>query len=285
MPRSTSHILTSSVDATNSPFADAAIRMLVDFRSSGTAFGEEKRDQILNFISTFRDDDRGVQRSTTAVRFSPEPLNLIEWHYHGMSLSSRAIIPASMGSEDIPSAWRNLVLEKQEDQLTETSSQQIRIQMVQVVGSDTVAFVARDSQFRENGTTPLQSGGLVRALRDLEEFTHDDWDAEGARGITPQVIDQAARVLSVLPDGIPEPDVAPARDGSVCMEWDSPVGLLWFDIGPGRAAQTLVKIGSLKEERRFHTDAPDLAKYLRVACTKLYPSEQNLAIRSVMVAA
>jgi hypothetical protein len=168
----------------------------------------------------------------------------------------------------------------------EALSQQGGVRMVQVVGGGTAAFGdPGESPFAENRTTPERSGGLARALRDLEDFSYDDWDAEGARAITPEVIREAARLLSLLPDGISEPEVAPASDGSVCMEWDSSAGSLWLDIGPDRTAQTLIKIGSLKEERRFSADAPDLATYLRVASERLYPIKQNSAIRSVMVAA
>jgi|SRR5271169_1053257 len=101
----------------------------------------------------------------------------------------------------------------------------------------------------------------------------------------PDTIREAARLLSLLPDGVSEPEVAPANDGSICMEWDSAAGSLWLDIGPDRTAQTLIKFGALKEERRFRVDAPELATYLRVAAARLYPNKQDLAIRSVMVAA
>jgi hypothetical protein len=167
-----------------------------------------------------------------------------------------------------------------------TLARQGRIRIVQVSGSGTTVSVEPQvSRFVESQTTPQASSGLERALKDLEDFSFDDWDGEGARAISPDLIREAARLLSLLPDDVSEPEVAPASDGSICLEWDSAAGSLWLDIGPNRTAQTLIKTGALKEERRFRVDAPDLAIYLRMATARLYPSKQDWAIRSVMVAA
>ncbi len=163
---------------------------------------------------------------------------------------------------------------------------QDNIRVVQMIGGGTAAsFDPQVGLLTESRTTPQGWGGSKRALRDLEDFGIDDWDGEGARAISADIIHEAARLLGVLPDNVLEPEVAPASDGSICMEWDSSGGSLWLDIGPDRTVQTLVTFGALKEERRFRLDAPDIEIYLREASARLYPNKPDLAIWSIMLAA
>jgi hypothetical protein len=290
MPQLASHMYTPA-DTMNSQLDNAIITSVASFGSSETAFGGPIRDQIFGPFSASSSSTERQHSGVLAVdatRFSPPRLAPVRWYSQGARSSSVVIILASVGSpaEGNPSFRRDLLTARQDDQTPEGSNQQGRIKRVQVIGAETGAFAGfGDSQLGEIGTARERSGGLVRALRDLEDFSHDDWDADGARGITPEVLGEAARVLNFFPNGIPEPEVAPASDGSVCMEWDSSAGSLWLDIEPDRTARTLLKIGSLKEERQFRADAPDLATYLRAAAARLYSSKPNMAIRSVMVPA
>jgi hypothetical protein len=259
--------------------------------SSGAWLGRPSTNQTSGFISPSYGGakvERGDILTTGETRILPEPLNRVISYPQDAFVSAVAIAGASIGSavsEKIP-AWRGLKRTTQSEQGKDALPRQGRIRIVPVSGSGTVVSVEPQvSPFVENETTPQASGGLERALRDLEDFSFDDWDGEGARAISPDLIREAARLLSLLPDDVSEPEVAPASDGSICLEWDSAAGSLWLDIGPDRTAQTLIKTGALKEERRFRVDAPDLAIYLRMASARLYPSRQDWAIRSVMVAA
>jgi hypothetical protein len=158
-----------------------------------------------------------------------------------------------------------------------------RIELVQIGEPETTAFDSFGGQFAESTTTPERASGLARALRDLEDFSDGDRDAEGGRGITREVIGEAARLLDLLPYSVPEPDVAAASDGSVCMEWENSAGSLWLDIEADRTARTLVMFGDKKQEMLFRVDDPKLPTYLRLAAARLYPDSRRLAIRSVMV--
>jgi hypothetical protein len=258
---------------------------------SGAWLCRPSTSQTSVFISP-PDGGVGVERSdiltTAETRILPTPLNRVICYPQNAFVSAAAIAGASIGSfvsEKVP-AWRRLRRTTEAEQGKDTLARQGRIRIVQVTGSGTAVSVEPQvSPFVENQTTPQASGGLERALRDLEDFSFDDWDGEGARAISPDLIREAAHLLSLLPDDVSEPEVAPASDGSICLEWDSAAGSLWLDIEPNRTAQTLIKTGALKEERRFRVDAPDLAVYLRMASARLYPSKQDWAIRSVMVAA
>jgi hypothetical protein len=82
----------------------------------------------------------------------------------------------------------------------------------------------------------------LEALKSLEEYSADDWDMQGACAISPEVIKITASLLQRLPKEAAPPDLAPAADGTVCMEWVTPSGLFWVDLGPDRTAWILTKI-------------------------------------------
>jgi hypothetical protein len=105
----------------------------------------------------------------------------------------------------------------------------------------------------------------VEALESLEEYSVDDWDGEGARAISPEVIKIAASLLRRLPEGAALPDVAPAADGTVCMEWVAPSGELWVDVGSDRIAWVLTKIDGQREEKRLPVDGKDFWADFQVA--------------------
>jgi hypothetical protein len=136
------------------------------------------------------------------------------------------------------------------------------------------------------GSTELRRFSLLpAALADLSEFAEDNWDGEGAAAVSGEAVDEARRILCAVPPRILEPEVAPAADGSVCMEWDAPRGSIWLDIAPDRSAQTLVKIGSFKVGRHFQPDAPDLPGYLCSLVGLLYPEQPDWASRTLRATA
>jgi hypothetical protein len=114
----------------------------------------------------------------------------------------------------------------------------------------------------------------IEALSGLEEYSEDDWDADGASAITSDLINLAANLLQHVPQNAALPDVAPAADGTVCMEWMTPSGLLWVDIGPDRTALILTRIAGKREEKRLPVDGKDFWSHFRTALEMLYPPKR-----------
>jgi hypothetical protein len=125
---------------------------------------------------------------------------------------------------------------------------------------------------------------VFEMLRDLEGYSEDDWDMEGARAITPEVIRITASLLERLPQHVLAPDIAPAADGTVCMEWIAPSGSLWVDIGSDRTAWILTKIDGERTERRLPVDGKDFWPYFRTALERLYPPKSGGGFRAVFMA-
>jgi len=145
-----------------------------------------------------------------------------------------------------------------------------------------VQFVADDTDRAED---IAQDQSALDALRGLAEYMYDDWDLEGARAITKEVIEIAGAVLGNMPAGAASPDVAPARDGTVCMEWFTSAGSLWVDVGSDRTACVLKKIAGEREEKRFRVDGRDFTSYLRSALEGLYPPRKLGGVSADFVAA
>jgi hypothetical protein len=74
-------------------------------------------------------------------------------------------------------------------------------------------------------------------LASYEQYASANWDAEGAEAITPTTLTYARRIMGLLPTNLGQPDVAPAADGSIALEWVPKEHLkldrLFLDIGPG----------------------------------------------------
>jgi len=124
---------------------------------------------------------------------------------------------------------------------------------------------------------PVGERPMFEVLRGLEEYSEDNWDLEGARAITSMVISLAGSVLQRIPESAALPEVAPAADGSVCMEWVTPAGLLWVDVGSDRAAWILKRIDGKLEEKRLPVDGKDFTSYLQTSLESLYPPEPRMA--------
>lgn len=124
----------------------------------------------------------------------------------------------------------------------------------------------------------------LEALESLEEYSADDWDLEGARAISPEAIRIAASLLRCLPEGAAPPDVAPAADGTVCMEWVAPSGVLWVDVGSDRTAWVLTKIDGQREEKRLPVDGKGFWADFRMALERLYPPRVEKGFQAFFVA-
>lgn len=101
----------------------------------------------------------------------------------------------------------------------------------------------------------------------LEEYSYDNWDLEGAVAITEDVR-QAAYAVKNIATNIArvriEPDIAPANDGSICMEWEIPGRRFWVDVGPYGVVSTLYRDSGYREERLFtrHGGGSEWASYI-----------------------
>lgn len=126
---------------------------------------------------------------------------------------------------------------------------------------------------------------MFAVLEGLEEYSVENWDLEGAEAITPEAIRAAGDILTLISEFSVPPEVAPAADGTVCMEWDTPKGLLWVDVGPDRTASVLRKINGEREEKRFLIDGPEFKGYLRKALGALYPSRTLASHEAVITIA
>ena len=98
-----------------------------------------------------------------------------------------------------------------------------------------------------------EQASLIAAIKPAAEdplegfaaFQSDNWDGEGAKGISPETIGAASEVLGKLPFWVASPETAPASDGSVGLEWvwecaGQPVKI-FVDIEPGRRVRTYVR--------------------------------------------
>lgn len=92
-----------------------------------------------------------------------------------------------------------------------------------------------------NGSVPCESGGWTETLSELERYRTyaDDWDGQGAKGISGDVIDAGVALVAVLRSHAVTPPqyVLPGFDGTVGFEWTIPGdGSITLDItGPGTA--------------------------------------------------
>lgn len=78
------------------------------------------------------------------------------------------------------------------------------------------------------------------ALAGYERYEQENWDGYGAKPITEETRTFARKLMNLLPTKLGQPDVAPAGDGTIALEWipDDPthkLDKLYMDIGPGEA--------------------------------------------------
>jgi hypothetical protein len=108
----------------------------------------------------------------------------------------------------------------------------------------TISFVCKGARADKSTSPAIWYGGgvadeIIPALVGYDKYQTENWDGYGARPITTETLNFARRIMSFLPTSLGAPDVAPAGDGSIALEWipDDPthnIGKLFLDIGPGR---------------------------------------------------
>jgi hypothetical protein len=131
--------------------------------------------------------------------------------------------------------------------------------------------------------SPLEmpmDAGRPEALAGLEEYQIENWDGEGASALSGEVIDDAASLLRSLPQYAPLPDVAPAADGTICMEFGESAKAIWIHVEPERKVAILVKQGDQREEKHFYVHTASLNRYLREQFEKLYGEQSDYAGRA-----
>lgn len=79
--------------------------------------------------------------------------------------------------------------------------------------------------------------GFEDLFADLRRLTNEcarpGWDGYGAKPVSPDSIDQAARLLRALPLGVTRPTVGAEPDGQVTLEWyASPRRVLSVSVAP-----------------------------------------------------
>jgi hypothetical protein len=74
-------------------------------------------------------------------------------------------------------------------------------------------------------------------LKGYEKYRATNWDGHGAEAITATTLEYARKFIKALPTTLGTPDVAPAGDGSIALEWipghHATLSKLFLDIGPG----------------------------------------------------
>lgn len=90
--------------------------------------------------------------------------------------------------------------------------------------------VAQLESFRRRLEPVLRSLGEVRL-----NCRNADWDGEGAKAITSDVITMAMEFASLLPSDVPVPQAAPETDGQITFEWfRDPGNVFTVSIYPSR---------------------------------------------------
>lgn len=65
-----------------------------------------------------------------------------------------------------------------------------------------------------------QKATLLSSLMQLaDECAESDWDGEGAQAVDPAAVRRASEFIRALPAGVPLPEIAPAPDGSIILDW------------------------------------------------------------------
>ena len=65
-----------------------------------------------------------------------------------------------------------------------------------------------------------RKGTLLSALMLMaDECAASDWDGEDAQSIEPAVVRRASEFIRALPEGVLLPDISPAPDGSIILDW------------------------------------------------------------------
>jgi hypothetical protein len=75
-------------------------------------------------------------------------------------------------------------------------------------------------------------------LKGYEQYEVANWDGEDADPITADTLIYARKIMKIMPTSLGVPDIAPAGDGSIALEWvpddaTHKLDRLFLDIGPG----------------------------------------------------
>jgi hypothetical protein len=102
-------------------------------------------------------------------------------------------------------------------------------------------------------------------LEGYERYQAANWDQFDAEPITPETLHYARRLMRIMPTSLGAPDVAPAADGSITLEWvpddmTHKLDKLFLDIGPGEEWRAYWKMRNGKFDRLLGDGFPDDTK-------------------------
>ncbi|MBI3581543.1 MAG: hypothetical protein HY098_05635 [Nitrospinae bacterium] len=87
-----------------------------------------------------------------------------------------------------------------------------------------------------------------------KEFSYLGWDGHDAVPILRKSIDVAIKLVSLLPDGIARPELAPENDGGISLDWRSSEKNETFSISVD--GKNIVFAGVFFDGTRIHGSAP-----------------------------
>ncbi len=120
---------------------------------------------------------------------------------------------------------------------------------------------------------------ISKALEELYEFRTPDWDGDGALALADVTIERTGLILKRIPTYFNMPDIAPAADGSVCMEWNSGADFLWVDVEQDGQVRTLKNSEGQRNEKQFDLEknARALSSYLQANLELMFPLRSETA--------
>lgn len=73
------------------------------------------------------------------------------------------------------------------------------------------------------------SKDALKSLNNLyEEFSEDDYDGDGAVGVSQESFFEASKLLMMIPPSIPMPELIPEPDGGIGFEWYKDKGFIFI---------------------------------------------------------
>ncbi len=90
---------------------------------------------------------------------------------------------------------------------------------------------------------------VTEIIGELEPYTHEDWDDEGASPITSAAIFNAVTVLERL-SNVERPHVSPIVDGSIGLFWDTNGVYLDLQVLHGGAVLFKYRLPNSEEKRK-----------------------------------
>lgn len=128
----------------------------------------------------------------------------------------------------------------------------------QTVGPELVTLTFDALNAASTELLTFVQNNLLERIQDpllgYEQYQKANWDQFDAEPITAETLAYARRLMRIMPTSLGAPDVAPAADGSITLEWvpedmTHKLDKLFLDIGPGEEWRAYWKMRSGKFDR------------------------------------